>query len=156
MIAKICSSQLYRAKDINSEDVTRVFFSVSSQQKKLVKKLTYVSNAQVITDLYIKIKSPVENQTKTEAVNRVQRSFTLNKDSSFIDSTTNLIKNTIDANKSATKKLSPVRSKRKHKKKPLTRAKNTSIRHELLIKAICRYFLFYRKKNHHEILDILL
>ncbi|HDL7748577.1 TPA: hypothetical protein PXP51_004544 [Yersinia enterocolitica] len=156
MIDKIYSSQLYSAKDINSEDVTRVFFSVSSQQKKLVKKLTYVSNAQVITDLYIKIKSPAENQTKTEAVNRVQLSVTLNKDSFFIDSTTNLIKHTIDANKSTTKKLFPARSKRKHKKKPLTRAKNISIRHELLIKAICRYFLFYRKKNRHEILDILL
>ena len=156
MIPKIYKNELYNAKDIHVEENTRVLFSVSSQQKKLVKKLIYVSNAQVITDLYIKIKYPAKNQTKTVVVNRVQLSFSLNKDRFVIDSTTNLIKSTFDANQSAKKKLSPVRSKRKHKKKPLTCAKDISIRHELFIKAICRYFLVYRKKNRHEILDILL
>ncbi|HHL2560861.1 TPA: hypothetical protein ACQ31I_002774 [Yersinia enterocolitica] len=156
MIPPISSPPLYSANNINLEDNSTVFFSISSQQKKLVKKLIHISNAQMIIESYIKIKSPAEEQTKVPIINQVKLSFALNSDSFVIDSTTNLIKNTLGANKSAAKKTAPVRSKKKRKKKPLTSAKNISIRHEYFIKAICRYFLVYRRKNRHEVLDILL
>ncbi len=147
---------LYSANNINLEENSTVYFSVSSQQKKLVKKITQITNDQFIIELYMKMRSPAEKQANVPIVNHVTLSFTLNKDSFVIDSTTNLIRNTLAANKSTAKKSTPVHSKKKHTKKPYTCTKNISIKHEYFIKAICRYFLVYRKKNHHEILDILL
>lgn len=156
MIPPISSPPLYSANNINLEDNSTVFFSISSQQKKLVKKLIHISNAQMIIESYIKITSPAEVQAKLPIINQVKISFALNKDNFVIDSTTNLIISTVGSHKSGAKKLSPVRSKRKHKKKSLAKAKNISIRHEHFIKTIGRYFIVYRKKNRHEILDILL
>ncbi|CNL63852.1 hypothetical protein WFP14_03795 [Yersinia proxima] len=155
MIPTISNPTLYSANNINLEEDSIVFFSVSSQQKKLVKKITQITNDQFIIELYIKIRSSAENKTQPPIINKVRVSFVLNHNNFDSNQTASLMKGTIGANKPGARKSSLFRAKRKSKKS-LNNTNNISIRHESFIKATCRYFLFYRKKNRHEILDILL
>ncbi|WP_227720009.1 hypothetical protein, partial [Yersinia proxima] len=99
MIPTISNPTLYSANNISLEEDSIVFFSISSQQKKLVKKITQITNDQFIIELYIKIRSSAENKTQPPIINKVRVSFVLNHNNFDSNQTASLMKGTIGANK---------------------------------------------------------